>query len=172
MQSPTDPCDGWMIAQLKPNGLKTAIRNLERQDFSIFTPMLKITRRQRDRLVSRNEPLFPGYVFVRETTQSEAFSRISYTLGIRRLLLRADRRPATLPADFVSSLRSRCDPSGFLLPDTALAPGARVRVMQGPFADTVSQIESLDRDGRISILIAVLGQQVRVRVDPGHVSQE
>jgi transcriptional antiterminator RfaH len=172
MQYTSVPCDGWMIAQLKPNGLTVAIRNLERQKFVTFTPKLTVTRRKQDKLVSRTEPLFPGYVFVRETPFSDAFSRISYTLGILRLLLRADRQPALLPPDFMAALQIRCDPSGHLLPDAALAPGTRIRVTQGPFADTVSQIESLDRDGRISILIALLGQEVRVSVDPGHVSRE
>jgi transcriptional antiterminator RfaH len=171
MPPPDVHLDGWMIAQLKPHGLANARRNLERQGFAIFLPLLTVTRRQRNRLVTRPEPLFPGYLFVRDTGRSAPAGQISFTLGVLRLLTRGDRQPATLPAEFVAALAARCDPDGHLSAEPRLAVGDPVRVTRGPFADSVSRIAALDADGRVSMLIALLGRQVRVRLDPAQLDR-
>lgn len=166
------PADGWMIAQLRPHGLGAARRNLQRQGFAVLMPELVVTRRRGARLVAATEPLFPGYVFARPTEGAAPAARISGTLGINRLLLRADRRPATLPPAFVAALLARCDATGRFVPEADLAPGERVRIVQGPFADTVTLIEGLTREGRIAVLIGLLGQETRVTLDPRHVRRD
>lgn len=160
--------DDWMIAQLKPNGLVAARRNLARQGFDLLMPTLTVTRKQRDKLVICDEPAFPGYLFVRKAEGSAAADRISFTLGVTRLLLRADRSPATLSPGFVAALLVRCDAECRLKP-AVLAPGDMVRVTQGPFADLVTRIVSLDSNGRLSIFIELLGRQVLVSQDRRHV---
>ena len=166
------PTDGWMIAQLRPNGLTAARRNLLRQGFEVCAPSLAVTRRRRDRLVAVSEPLFPGYVFAREGEGAAPAARIGGTLGIVRLLLRPDRQPATLPSAFMAALLARCDADGVLVPESDLRTGDAVRIVDGPFADTVTRIESLDRDGRVAVLIDLLGQQVRVTLPPAAVRRD
>jgi transcriptional antiterminator RfaH len=166
------PTDGWMIAQIKPGGTATARRNLDRQGFAVFMPGLAVTRRLRGKPVPAAEPLFHGYLFVLATDDSAPPARIASTLGISRLLLRSDRAPATLPPDFIAALLARTDAQGLIIPETALAPGDRVRIRQGAFADQVTTIESLGRDGRVAVLIGLLGQQVRVSLSPADLRRD
>ncbi len=54
----------WFIAQLKPNGGALAQRNLARQGITTFLPQQEITHRTNDKMVTRREAVFPGYIFV------------------------------------------------------------------------------------------------------------
>lgn len=59
-------------------------------------------------------------------------------------------------------LLARCDEDGLLQPEPELLVGDSVCIVAGPFADTVTRIEALNRDGRIAVLIDLMGQQVRL----------
>jgi transcriptional antiterminator RfaH len=122
--------------------------------------------------VTREEPVFPGYLFVTFDVDSAPWRRINATLGVARLLTTPSLVPARVPEAFMAALRQRCGPDGLVRPPEILAPGDVVRVLTGPFADTVSRIESLDRDGRIAILMDVMGQAVRVSLPPQSVTRD
>jgi transcriptional antiterminator RfaH len=168
----TENTDPWFIVQLKPNGIANALRNLHRQGFGTFHPRQTATRRMRDKLVTREEPVFPGYLFVNFEVSTAPWRRINGTLGVARLLTTPSLVPARVPAAFMEALHRRCGPDGLVRPPDALAPGDVVRVVAGPFAETVSRIEALDRDGRIAILMEVMGQAVRLSLRPENVARE
>jgi transcriptional antiterminator RfaH len=168
----TEFVDDWFIAQLKPNGINNALRNLQRQGFGTFHPRQSATRRVRDKLVTREEPLFPGYVFVTFDPEAAPWRRINATLGVARLLTTPSLRPAVVPRAFMDTLRARCTPDGVILPPEALGPGDLVRIRTGPFAETVTRIESLDRSGRVGVLLEVMGQAVRATLAAENVTKE
>lgn len=168
----TDRIDPWFIVQLKPNGIANALRNLHRQGFATFHPRQTATKRVRDRLVTREEPVFPGYLFVTFDVDTAPWRRINATLGVARLLTTPSLVPARVPPAFMAALRRRCAEDGLVRPPDALAPGDIVRVVEGPFAETVSRIEALDRDGRIAILMDVMGQAVRVSLSARSVTRD
>lgn len=167
-----DTVGPWFIAQLKPNGINNALRNLHRQGFATFHPRQPVTRRLRNRLVTREEPVFPGYVFVTFDPATAPWRRINATLGIARLLTTLSLQPATVPPDFMAALRDRCTPEGLVKPPDVLSPGDLVRVRTGPFADVVSRIESLDSAGRVGLLLEVMGQAVRVSIRAEDLTRE
>jgi transcriptional antiterminator RfaH len=162
----------WFIAQLKPNGINNALRNLGRQGFAVFHPRQTATRRVRDKLVTREEPVFPGYLFVTFDPATAPWRRINATLGVARLLTTPSLQPATVPPAFMAALMTRFTPEGLVRPPEVLNPGDLVRIQTGPFADVVTRIESLDRDGRVGVLLEVMGQAVRVSLAAGTVSKE
>ena len=167
-----DTAESWFIAQLKPNGIGNALRNLDRQKFVTFHPRQTATRRIRDKLVTREEPVFPGYLFVTFDPATAPWRRINATLGIARLLTTPSLVPATVPPDFMAALMDRCMPDGLVKPPEVLSPGDLVRIRTGPFADTVSRIESLDRTGRVGLLLEVMGRAVRVTISPNNLNRE
>jgi transcriptional antiterminator RfaH len=168
----TDRAEPWFIVQLKPNGISNALRNLHRQGFVTFHPRQTATRRMRDKLVTRDEPVFPGYLFVTFDVATAPWRRINATLGVARLLMTPSLAPARVPDAFMAALQQRCGPDGLVRPPEVLAPGDVVRVLTGPFAETVSRIEALDRDGRIAILMDVMGQAVRLSLRPENVARD
>lgn len=154
----------WSLAQTKANSHAIAQRNLARQGFEVFLPMIETTRRQGPRFVTRRTPLFPGYMFVRATPTSADLSAIRSTVGVSRLLVVAGA-PAQVPDALVATLRRRCDATETWQPgEAALAPGAEVRIDQGPFADFAAKIERALPDGRVALLLEIAGRHHKVTV--------
>ena len=151
----------WFVAQLRPQGLTRAITHLHRQGFETFAPELAATSTRAGARRQTRKPLFPGYLFVSFDPLARGWTAINATRGIARLILNDPRRPAPLPADLMAGLMARCDSTGLLLPPADLQVGDRIRVLAGPFADLVTQIETLPDQERIGVLIDLMGRKVR-----------
>lgn len=154
----------WFLAQLKPNCVHIAERNLKRQGVRTFLPMEEGTVRRSGRFVSALLPLFPGYIFVSFDTASGQWRSVNSTYGVTKLVS-FGTMPAPVPLDLVSQLMLRCDASGKLLPPKLLTPGDQVRITMGPFADFVAEVESIASDRRVWVLMELMGSQTRVAVN-------
>ncbi len=154
----------WFLVQLKPNGLATARRNLERQGFPLFCPMQPATRKRGARFVQTWQPLFPGYLFVAFRPDSAPWRAINSTYGVARLVRFGTDAPAPVPQGLIQGLWMRCDEEGRLLPPDVLAPGDEVRILSGPFADFVTTVERISPDQRVWVLLDLLGRPTRVAV--------
>ena len=156
----------WFLAQLKPNCAYLAEKNLKRQGFRTFLPLEDRTRRQGAKFVTATQPLFPGYIFVGFDPQRGHWRSVNATQGITRLVSFGGK-PAQVPVDFVSDLMLRCDPAGKILPQHArpLSRGDKVRIQTGPFADLLAEIDMVEPDQRAWILIDILGQATRTKID-------
>lgn len=155
---------GWFLAQLKPNALKVAQRNLERQGFDVFVPLEETTRRLRQGFATALKPLFAGYVFVAFDPEAGLWRTVNSTLGIARLV-QFGTTPARVPDALVEGLRQRCDETGRFLGPEAFQPGERVEMTSGPFADFIATVDRLAPDQRVWVLIELMGTQTRVSVD-------
>ncbi len=155
--------EAWFLAQLKPNSHQIAQRNLVRQGFGVFLPMVEETRRRNGRFERRISPLFPGYIFVAFDPAQGHWRAVNSTMGITRLVS-IGTGPAAVPVSLVEGLRARCDASGLVLPESALAVGDAVRVTSGPFADFVATVEGIEPDRRVALLIDLMGQRTRVSI--------
>ena len=135
----------WYLIQFKPNSYKTAEQNLTQQGFKTFTPLQEITDRNKSKFVNKLKPLFPGYMFVGIEPNSAPWRKINSTLGVLRLVC-YEGVPKPLPQKFISSLMSRCDQFGKLLPPKSLTTGDSVRILKGAFANFVATVETIDSE--------------------------
>jgi hypothetical protein len=71
--------------------------------------------------------------------------------------------PAAVPLGVVETLMEMREPSGLISFASNLLVGQHVRMLAGPFAEMVGQLEWLDDAGRVQVLLELLGSQVRVR---------
>jgi transcriptional antiterminator RfaH len=154
----------WFLAQLKPNCLAIATRNLGRQGFRSFVPMTLETLRTTNKFKSVSRPLFPGYVFVSLNTADAQWRAINSTVGVTKLVSFGGK-PAAVPRGFVEQIALGCDAQGFLLPPEELAPGDSVLIKTGPFAGTLAEVERTDPNQRVWILLDLLGQRARLQVE-------
>ena len=161
---PIAPQAQWYLAQLRPNSLHIARRNLMRQSFRVFSPTQTVTRKQAGRFVEREAPLFPGYLFVSFDPERHGWRAINSTLGVRRLVAFGTAAPVPVPRRLVVDLMARCDAEGRLQELSAIAPGDRVRLTSGPFADFVTTVEKVDADRRVWVLLDILGRETRLAV--------
>ncbi len=151
----------WFVAQLRPHGLKRAVDHLRRQGFPTFCPKQRWSQVKAGKLVEAHRPLFPGYLFVSFKQTDLRWTAINSTRGVARLIVVDPRRPTPLPRPLMAGLMARCDDRGILLPPDDLVIGDRVRVLAGPFADTVTTIEDIPEAARIGVLIELMGRRVR-----------
>lgn len=160
--------DTWFLAQLKPNSLQIAERNLHRQGFTTFTPMLEETRQRRGKFVRAATPMFPGYTFVAKDETARWWRAINSTYGVSRLVSFGGA-PTPVPGDLVSQIMIRCDASGTVRPLSELSEGDQVQLTTGPFAGFAAEVERIDPDRRIWVLLDIMGGQRRVVTDAGDV---
>ncbi len=153
----------WYLVQFKPNSHSIALRNLNRQGFETFLPMLSVTSRVGARFVSKSRPLFPGYLFVALDAGQGAWRKINSTYGVARIVSFAGQ-PSPVPNDLVAGLQARCDEAGVLTAASDLAPQDQVTLQKGPFSQFVATVESLDEDQRVWVLIDLMGQKTRINV--------
>lgn len=159
----------WYLAQCKPNCGKIAERNLKRQGIRTFLPLSQQTRRSGTKFVSELRPLFPGYVFVGVYPGGQHWRAINSTYGVSRLVAFSEH-PARVPSGFVADLMRRCDAEGRLLPPPQLAPGDRVRVISGSFANFLAKVETITPDQRIWVLLDLMGRSLRVELPEASVT--
>lgn len=154
--------ENWFVAQLKPQGLRRAEENLARQGFLSFCPKRQESLVRGGRRLTRDAPLFPGYLFVHFDPAVSGWSSINATRGVTRLILSDIRRPTPLPEPFMAGLIARCDARGRIGAPQDLKVGDRIRVISGPFADTVARIETLEEGERLGILMDLMGRETRI----------
>jgi transcriptional antiterminator RfaH len=154
----------WFLAQLKPNSVRIAERNLVRQGFRTFLPMEEVTKRAKSKFVTAEQPMFPGYIFVAFNVAKGGWRAINSTNGITRLVS-FGKDPAPVPLDIISGLMLRCDAKGKLMSHQLLNPGDQVAMTHGPFADFVAEVEKVEPDRRVWVLLDIMGGKTRVAVD-------
>ena len=154
----------WYVLQLKPNGFKRAQLNLTRQNFETFMPLYRETIRQNQIFKEVTKPLFPGYLFVRLTTDSADWRQINSTFGVTRLISFEASEPAIVPDGLVEGLKVRCDEVGVVKCSSDVNVGAKVQMVAGAFSGFVGNVEGFVSDERVKILFDLMGQRSRVEV--------
>ena len=150
----------WYVASVRPHEESRADRNLRQQGFESWLPRIRRSRRHARRIDTVLAPFFPGYLFVRLNCELERWRSINGTQGVRHLLCQ-DGRPAKMPAGFVESLCNSADAEGLLTaPAEALKVGKQARLATGPFADCIGTLVRLTDQGRVTLLLKVLGREV------------
>ena len=160
--------DPWYLAQLKPNGLGLALRNLERQRVTAFAPRETRTTRRAGKFVTREAPVFPGYVFMQIGQDSCRFRSINATRGIARIVSLGPE-PATVPKDVMAALFARFAQQNDTAEAPMFHPGDRVDILEGPLADFAARIEATAPNDRVIVLLDIMGRASRVTLDARHV---
>lgn len=155
----------WALALTRPGQERRAAAGLAAQGFGTFLPRITVTRRRQGRFREEEVPLFPGYLFISAEVGCTRWSVIDGTRGIR-YLLRAGRQPARVRAELVLGLMARCDPTGLLAPASSVGVGDSVRILSGPFAEFVAQVEGFGHADRVRLLVDLMGRRTRIDLPP------
>lgn len=128
----------WYLCQTKVRDEYRAKINLERQGYFTNLPLLD------------NQPLFPGYIFVR--VDDKPFAPINNTRGVLHLV-KFGENLAIVPDSLIGSLQetewARSD---------ECAPGTEVVVNSGPF-NHIRAIVKAKKHDRIIVLMTILNSE-------------
>jgi len=125
------------------------------QGAEVFLPMLPreaVCRGKRATLLS---PLFPGYLFLLCEKNSVILGKVRSTRGARQLL-RFGSELATVSAEIVEDLRTRCTMEQA---ESQIKPGQKVTIQSGPFSQYEAVFQEYDGDKRAIIFLTLLNQQ-------------
>jgi transcriptional antiterminator RfaH len=156
----------WYLVYTKPRQEGVAQANLERQGYPVYLPRVKQRRRRAGRVTDVVEPLFPRYLFIQLSTQTDNWGPIRSTLGVSSLV-RFGSDPAVVPEALVAALHARGDETGLQtleLPD--FEPGQGVLIQGGPMQGYEGIFLVRTSRDRVTLLLDILGKQVRVSIGP------
>ena len=155
----------WYVVFTRPNGEETASQHLERQGFATYLPLRWALRRHARRQERVARPLFPRYLFVSLDLCTQRWRSVHSTVGVSHLVCRGDT-PTPVPQDVVAQLIAQHDETGCVRFTSSFRRGDRLRILCGAFADVVGLYEEMTDTQRVTLLLNLLGRQVRVVVAP------
>ncbi len=155
----------WYVVHTQAQGEDRADVNLRRQGFVTYLPRYLRSRRHARRTETVARPLFPRYLFVAMDVARDRWRAVQSTFGVSNLVV-IGNDPVPLPDGVVDEIRAREGEQGFVrlgLP-AGVQAGSPVRLIDGVFADYRGILERLADDRRVTVLLSLLGREVRVFV--------
>jgi transcription antitermination factor NusG len=159
----------WFVARVLPHQENRAQFNLDQLGFRSFVPRLRRTIRHARRLRDTLQPLFPGYIFIVIDLSKHRWRSVNGTFGVASLIMGTEQ-PLPVPRGVVEALIASIESCGAVRFDDSLEIGQKVRIqkvriLSGPFAETLCRLARLDDRGRVRVLIEIMGTEVAAQLD-------
>ena len=154
----------WFAVHSLPHREAGARQQLENQGFHTFLPRCLKARRHARKLENVLAPIFPRYLFVVLDLDRDRWRSVNGTFGVARLVMMAGDRPQPVPQGVVETLIASTDGRDVLRFDGGdrLAVGQKVRILAGPFAEQIGLLQRLDDNGRVRLLLDIMGGRIAV----------
>ena len=159
----------WAVVNTHAHKEDLAVRNLERQDFTTYCPMIAKRVRHARKFSEVYRPLFPGYVFVALNPAMDRWRPILSTFGVRTLIRRGEQ-PSLLEPAFIEALKARELEGVIARPGDDLAPGQAVEMTAGYFGGLTATILELNANERVTVLLDLVNSQVKAKVPVAQVA--
>jgi transcription elongation factor/antiterminator RfaH len=151
----------WYAVYCQPHRESAAAAHLKNQDFAVFLPKREKVVRHARKIEKVRRPFFPGYLFVDLDIDHERWRSINSTVGVIRIVTQNDR-PTPAPMGVIESIKAACGDDDILRFHPDLSVGQKVRVIGGPFADFVGELDQLTDSERVRVLLDIMGGRTRV----------
>ena len=164
----------WLVAMPRPGCERMLAHDASRHGMAACLPLERVlisSRRFGTTAIER--PLFRGYVFIAVPSARQGYAAIAKLDGMGALLMRQGLsdwpEPVTVKGAVIEAI-NRAEIEGWFdqVETRALAAkaarkirhvkGAKVKMMEGPFAGLLASVKGHKGDGRISLLIEVGGR--------------
>ncbi len=149
----------WYLVQSKPRNEARALENLLRQGYETYLPLIEVERLQRGKLLKKEEPLFPRYLFLHLEEGNDNWGPIRSTLGVAGMV-RFGQTYAAVPDLVIDGIRERTRE----IKETLFVPGDAVQVVSGPLVGLEGVFEIADGEQRSFVLLEFMQKQQRVSV--------
>ena len=162
-EHPVSRC--WYLIYSKPGQEHIAQENLLRQGYETYLPLTSLLRKQRGRSVRKVGPLFPRYLFIHLSDQTDNWAPIRSTIGVASLV-RFGMEPAKVPDQLIQDLKSQEAEPGLHAPMSQdFMEGETVRISEGPFEGYEAIFSAQDSNDRVLILLKIAEQYARLKIE-------
>src|SRR5271169_53249 len=152
----------WYAAYTCANHEKRVAQQAERRSLECFLPLYESVRRWKDRRVRLQQPLFPGYIFVRLSLRDKL--QVLQIPGVARLVSFSGH-PSPVSNEDIEAIRVCLAGPHLIKPHRYLQRGQRVRVLNGPLAGLTGTVVRQKKSTRFVISFDLLMRSVSVELD-------
>ena len=110
------------------------------------------------------EKLFPGYILVKMVLTDDSWLAVRTTQGVTGFV-GVGNKPTPLPDKEVKNIMKfmKMEAPKY---KAAFSVGEAVKIIEGPFADFLGSVESIDNErGKVKILVSIFGRETPVELD-------
>ncbi len=144
----------WFVVRTKPKQETRACEHLALQGFEYYCPWLSRSDHSR-------EPLFPGYLFIKDQASPEPFSKIRCTRGVLGFV-RFGLVTASASDFLITEIQQR---EQALQGIARFKSQQRVLIKSGPFADLEAVYVCQSGQDRSVILLRLLNQNNKIVIE-------
>lgn len=152
----------WYLIYSKPQRERRALENLERQGYPSYLPLIRNRRRRKGRYVSIIEPMFPRYLFVHLSDETDNWGPIRSTIGVANMV-RFGMQAARVPDSLIEKMQGRDEEGVQTLAPPDLKPGDQVRIVEGVMAGYEAIFQARTSKERV-VLLLQLAQDRTARI--------
>src|SRR5258708_26574735 len=132
--------------------------------FDIIVPTREITKVSQGKKQQVQEKIFPGYIIVRMVLTDESWLLVRTTPGVTAFI-GAGNKPTPISEKEVEAIQKFMKLEEPLY-KAAFTVGEAVKIVDGPFADFLGTIESIDETkGKLKVLVSIFGRETPVELD-------
>jgi transcriptional antiterminator RfaH len=155
----------WYLIHAKPKSEQVAKENLERQGYEIYLPLILGRAKKRGKTIKSIQPMFPRYLFISLSDETDDWGPIRSTLGVSALV-RFGMTPARIPDILINSLKKSENNEGIhKLSEKSLSPGDKLLIVEGPFEGYEATLFSQKSGDRIIVLLKIAENFVKVKLE-------
>lgn len=146
----------WYLLKTKSSQEKTAIKNLENQNYHVYCPSAIIN--------NKNTVLFPGYLFIHLDDTSENWSPIRSTKGVINFVkfgLNYAQISNSI-MDFIKDNEFKTSEKIKRLDN--FKPGDKVQITEGALKNCIAIFKSFNSDERVILLLNLMGQKQNIKI--------
>lgn len=137
---------------------------LEDKIFEVLIPTQKKIRISRGKKETIEEKMFPGYILVRMVLDDNSWLVVRTTQGITGFV-GAGKKPIPLPEKELKTIKKFMQAKAARY-KAAFSVGEAVKIIEGPFADFLGTVESIDKEkGKLRVLVSIFGRETPVELD-------
>jgi len=156
----------WYAAYTNANHEKRVAEQLGVREVEHFLPTYSSVRQWKDRRVTLQMPLFPGYLFVHVALRERL--RVVQIPGVARLV-GFGGIPAALPEEEIAALRSGLASGVRAAPHPFLTIGRKVQIKRGPMAGLRGILLKRKNRARLVVSVELIQRAMAVEIDEADV---
>jgi transcription antitermination factor NusG len=156
----------WFALQVKTRFEQRCARILQSKGYEEFLPLYSCNSMGPRRDATEAEPLFPGYVFCKLSTNAKG--PVVTTPGVIRIVGHGGT-PSSIDDDEIATIRAFVQSGRLVYPWPYLELGQRVRVSSGPLRGAEGTLVRVKNADRLVVSLSLLRRSAAVEIDASSV---
>ena len=162
----------WLLVYCKTRQEQRVERNLCNQGFDVFSPVITVSPRQGNKRVhSRQELLFPSYLFINVDPREQSISPVRSTRGVL-CFVKFGNVYASVSEEMIQKIKTRiAEQADRKIAATEFREGDRVSVNCNGFDNVEAIFSRPCGEDRVMILMNIMGREAPVAVRKDSISR-